>query len=80
MQPPIIDTYLIGKSGLKWTLPIILKRLQTHFRATALIAHPTKTVSEKSTNIINPMVIQTINHALDNTPCVTGFGHIGIAG
>jgi hypothetical protein len=54
-------------------LPIGLKGFQPVLGATAKIAHPTEGFGEKLAHVINAMVIETINHSLDDTACFISF-------
>jgi hypothetical protein len=47
--------------------------------STASVAHPAKTLGKKFTDIIDTMVIQPVNHALDDGAGFISLCHVRIA-
>ena len=74
-----IDANLIRECCLKWFLPVILKCSYSIFCATTCVTHPTKTLGKKFTHIIDAMVIQPVNHTLDDGTGFISLCHVCIA-
>ncbi len=49
------------------------------FCAAPIVAHPTKVFSEKLTDVVNTVIIQTIHHPVDNATGLLGFAKVGVA-
>ena len=79
IEPGLVDTDLVGERRLKGTLPVVLEFLQTGLGAATGIAHPAEPFGEEVTDIIDPVVIQPIDHSFDYAPRLVGLGHVSIA-
>ena len=64
-DPRFIGTDLVRKCGLEWTLPIVLKLLQTVFGAASGVSHPAKRVGEECPDSFDQMIVQAVHHAFD---------------
>ena len=72
-QTRLVNADLVGKGRLEGALPVVLKLAQAGLGAAALVAHPAERFGEELANIADPVVIQTIDHALDHRAGFGGF-------
>jgi len=75
-QTGLVNADLVGESRLERALPVVLEFVQPVLGAATEIAHPAEILGEKFADVANAVVIQAVNHALDDCPGFTGFGGI----
>jgi len=79
-EPGFVDADLVGECSLERALPVVLEFLQPVLGAAAGIAHPAEVLCKEGADAINNMVIETVDHALDDGAGLLRLGAVVVLG
>ena len=72
-QPGLVNADLVGERSLKGPLPVLLKFQKTLLGAAASVAHPSEVVCEELTDVVDSVVVESLDHAFDHRAGQVGF-------
>lgn len=79
VKTALVGAYFIAECRLERLLPIRLKLVQSVFYPTTGVTQPTEISGKKFVDIGNAMIIQSIDHLLNNAFGFIRFGQIGVS-
>ena len=77
-QARFVDAGFVAECSLERALPVVLELLQASLGAASLVSHPAEALGEKLADVVDAVVVQTVNHALNHRAGFFGFGQIRV--
>ncbi len=79
-QTRLVDADLVGERRLEGALPVRLELGEAPLRAAAGVAVPGEATREKLADVIDPVVVEAVDHALDEPPRRFRLGPVVVLG
>lgn len=79
VETRLVDRDLVGERGLERPLPVVLKCGKPVFGAASEIAAPDEVRGEEFADVVDAVVVERVDHRLDDAPGVLGLAEVGIS-